>query len=74
MNFSGGFLTIFEVMGHCENLIKATDSNFPQKRTDTRLPVISRDSSTDPYRSHTLWTQEGDSRKSQANEKRMLKS
>lgn len=45
-----GFVTIFEVMDHFENLIKVMDSLFPQKRTDTHLPRISRDSSMEPLK------------------------
>lgn len=60
MNYSRGFLTTFEVIDYCENLIKVMDSFF-QKNTDTLSPRISRDSSTDPYGSRTLWAQDSDS-------------
>lgn len=69
-----GFLTIFQVMDHCENLIKVMDSPFPLKITETHLPSISRNSSVGPYRIRTLWTHRGWFRKSERNEKRILKS
>lgn len=62
MNYSRGFLTTFEVIDYCENLIKVMDSFF-QKNTDTLSPRISRD----PYGSRTLWAQDSDSEKRQRN-------